>query len=239
MNTEREQAERMRFLFISEPTTFATYTCGVPLRSLAIILSSVMSAIAIGLAIWSHGSHSFVWFCVLSVAWLSMITGPLTQNYALCYFLTCSAMVATAVEIICYCVFCFDLIVWGQFVNKIGLVIALTHYIVYGFVTTYVYFSYTKSLGLGLLPREEVNQGNSQCMNFIQQTDSICQVAANTLLRVEQSPSIVLTNSGDLAFVSDKQSLTVDNVTLPSGLVVPSGGHGKNWKVIGSSIVLI
>jgi hypothetical protein len=76
-------------------------------------------------------------------------------------------------------------------------------------------------------------------MGFIQANDSNCQIPANTSLRVEQSPTIVLSNPVDLAFVGDKQGFTVSDATLPSGVVVPSGGHGNNWKVIGNSIILV
>jgi hypothetical protein len=50
---------------------------------------------------------------------------------------------------------------------------------------------------------------------------------------------IVLTNPVDVTFVTDKQGLIVNNTTLPSGIAVPTGGNGRNWKVSGYSIILV
>jgi hypothetical protein len=76
----------------------------------------------------------------------------------------------------------------------------------------------------------EESQENFQCMQFIQSNDSGCQVPANTNLRIEQSPMIVLTNPVDVTFVTDKQGLIVNSATLPSGIVVPR----RKWKKLES-----
>jgi hypothetical protein len=138
-----------------------------------------------------------------------MLAGPFTQNFYLCYVLTYFE-IATILEFALkgYLIY----VIWRSYTHTTPLFYAFVIYLILWFIATYVYYSYTKSLGLGLLPREE-SQDNSQCMQFIQSSDSGCQVPANTNLRVAQSPTIVLTNPVDVTFVADKQGLIVNNAT--------------------------
>jgi hypothetical protein len=236
MDTQRIQVERMRFLFISDPNTFATYTCGFPIRSCAITLSAITLIISIAIAVLSVETYLFDCFVILSVYWLVMLSGPFVDNIDFLWKLIYISMAAIYIQVFSYIALLIYLLTREVSDKSVIIAISLAFYMILEWVSIYAVYSYVKSEGLGLLPRE-VSQDNSQCMNFIQQTDARCQIPA-TSLRVEQNPTIVLTNSVDLAFVSDKQGLTVDGVVLPSGLVVPSGGHGKNWKVVGNIITL-
>jgi hypothetical protein len=222
MNTERAKAERMRFLFICDPNTFATDVCGYPLRSCAMAFCAVHAVL--GFLLYTYDFTSFI--LILPAFWLLMLIGPYTQDIGLCVLFTVLLMITT---------FCHTLLsIWISLAVYLfpGVVIPLAIYLVLLYITVFIYFSYTKSIAIGLLPTE-ANQTNSQCAN-----ESSCEVPV-TSLKVEQSPTIVLTSPVDLAFVNCKHGLIVDNATLPSGLVVPSGGHGKNWKVVGNMITLV
>jgi hypothetical protein len=229
MNIERAKAERMRFLFICDPNTFAKDICGYPLRSCAMAFCIAHAALGFLIVINMETPSSL--FLAFPAFWLLMLIGPYTQDIVLCVLFTLLLMIAT---------YYFTLLsIWisvAVYLLPI-IVIPVAIYLVFWYITAYIYFSYTKSIALGLLPTE-ANQSNSQCATFIQPNESSCEVAA-TSLKVEQSPTIVLTSPVDLAFVNDKHGLIVDNVTLPSGLVVPSGGHGENWKVVGNLITLV
>jgi hypothetical protein len=234
MNNERVQAEQMKFLFISNPNTFATYTCGVPLRSCIYIFIALLFFFSIILYLWAPLIFTESSLIEMTVC-LIVLAGPITENFNLCWVLTVAFSVLTIIEA-CWKVY-IGLVILSRPTPTEAYVLLLVMFIhlVLWFVTVYVYFSYTKSLGLGLLPTE-VNQNNS--LALIQANDPRCQIPA-TSLRVDQNPTIILTNPVDLAFLGDKQGLVVSGATLPSGLVVPSGGYGKNWKVVGNSITLV
>jgi hypothetical protein len=67
---------------------------------------------------------------------------------------------------------------------------------------------------------------------------SLTSQATSANISVDQVPTIVLTNPIDVAFVRDAQ-FSILQTTLTSGIVVPSGGNGKNWRVAGNTIVLV
>jgi hypothetical protein len=231
MNAQRAQAERMRFLFILNPNTFATDVCGYPLRSSAIALCALHLVLGLLITCLFFKNSPYDWyFAILPLFWLVMIIGPITRDVGFCVVFAILLMLAIIFLTYAFLQIC-------AFLSPVPeILVPITIYLILWYIAGFVYFSYTKSIALGL--PTELNQNSSQCMSFIQPNDSNCQVPA-TSLRVEQSPTIALTNPVDLVFVNDKQGLVVDNVTLPSGLVVPSGGHGKNWKVVGSLITLV
>jgi hypothetical protein len=236
MNNDRVQAEQMKFLFISNPNTFATYTYGVPLKSCVYIFIALV--LLFGLILAFAFPPIFKGFAFIeSIVWLIMLAGPITENSYLCWVLTVIISILTFVEVFLKLV--VSLVIATAVLNdkSIMLLLIILIHLILWFAAVYVYFSFAKSLGLGLIPRD-VSQNNSQCMVLIQANEQNCQIPATTL-RVDQSPTIALTNPVDLAFISDKQGLFVSGATLPSGLVVPSGGHGKNWKVVGNSITLV
>jgi hypothetical protein len=214
MNNDRALAEQMKFLFISNPNTFATYTFGIPLKSCVYILITWLILHGFTLSVVSDMFNIAVGEAII---WLVMLAGPLTENCYLCWALTIIIQIITIPEV-CFKLFiALIIILKNHNVESAGIVLALLMHVFLWLLTVYVYFSYTKSLGLGLLPNQ-VSQDNSQCLAFIR---SNCQVPA-TSLRVDERPTIVLTNPNDLVFIGDKQGLTVSGTTLPSGLVVPS-----------------
>jgi hypothetical protein len=226
MNTER--AERMIFLFICDPNTFSKDVCGYPLRSCAIAFC--VSHVIIALWVYYEVIPTEI-MLINPVFWFLMLIGPCTQDIGLCVLFTILLMIAT----IYFTLISIWISLWVSLVPDMFIPIAI--YLVFWYIAAYIYFSYTKSIAIGFLPIE-ANQINSQCMTFIQPNEFNCEIPA-TSLKVEQSPTFVLTSPGDLAFVNDKHGLIVDNATLPSGLVVPSGGQGKNWKVVGNLITLV
>jgi hypothetical protein len=153
MNSQLAKSEQMKFLFISNTNTFATYTCGFPLRSLAIALSSLMLAIeSLVLYLIYSGFPVITYYQItLTILWLLMLAGPITQNFNLCYILTYILEIVTILEFV----------IKGYLINAIWPLDAHTApffyffviYLILWFIATYVYYSYTKSLGLGLLPR--------------------------------------------------------------------------------------
>jgi hypothetical protein len=237
LNT-KAQAELMRFLFISNTNTFATYTCGFLLRFAAFLLTAVTAffeswILYIMVESTGYDLSVVMYQFALAILWISMLSGPITQDFSLCYALTIAMEIATIIDFIikiAILVYIYNPISDSQipFFTVIEVYLALL------LISAFVYYSYTKSLGLGLLS-VDVFQNNHQGTSFIHS----CGTAPKNSFTVEQCPTIVLKHSNDLVFIREIQDSIVNNITLPSGIVVPSGGNGSNWKVVGKNIILV
>jgi hypothetical protein len=216
MNSQKAKAQQMRFLFITNTNTFATYACRLPLRSLAIVLSSLMLVIesCILYIIYNFLLPEITNYQItLTIMWLLMLAGPISQNFYLCYILTYILEIATILE------FAFKgniiyVMLWPLDSHTAPVFYGFVVYFIIRFIAAYVCYAYTKSLGLGLLRKEE-SQGNFQCIQFIQSSDSDCQVPANTNLRVERSPTILHTNPANVTLTTYKQGVVVNNAICP------------------------
>jgi hypothetical protein len=245
MNPQQIKSERMKFLFISEPNTFATYTCGVPLRTCTIILTGLILAIQSWILynfvnassdIANDMTVEIIYQTLMTLIWLVALAGPITNNFDLCYTMTIILEVGTAGEAIIKGSMIYMIFYWLPKEMALLYSSIIFIYLTGWFFAVYIYFSFTKSLGFGLLP-DEACQANVNSHSIPLHNISV-YTANITNLTVEQAPSIVLTNINDITFANSVQKSIVNQVTLPSGIVVPSGGNGKNWKVEGSRIVL-
>jgi hypothetical protein len=236
LNT-KAQAEQMRFLFISNTTTFATYTCGFALRSAAFVLTAVTAFFEswiLYIMVESTGYDLYVvmYQFVLALLWISMLSGPITQNFSLCYSLTLAMEIATIIDFIIK--IAILVYIYNPTSDQIPFFTVIEVYLALWFISAFVYYSYTKSLGLGLLP-VDVFQNCHPNTSFIHS----CGTAPQNSITIEQCPTIVLKHSNDVVFVREIQDSIVNNATLPSGIVIPSGGNGSNWKVVGKNIILV
>jgi hypothetical protein len=241
MDTQQLRAQRMKFFFISNRNTYATNPWDISLRNAAILFVIVNLAcqawflnefIQMSFAVANDMTLDIVYQLAQVLLWLLMLTGPISQNFNLCYRNLRILEIATCVE------FPLKLFIFEEYARHVLpleiTIIYLFVFIVYftfWFGAVYIYYSYTKSLGLGLLTNEAGGQ-------TILQASSTSQ-AINANLSVDQVPTIVLTNPRDVAFVRDAQLSILNQTTLPSGIVVPSGGNGKNWRATGNTIVLV
>jgi hypothetical protein len=117
--------------------------------------------------------------------------------------------------------------------SQIPFFYVIVVYLALWLISAFVYYSYTKSLGLGLLP--DIFQNIHPNTTLVHS----CEISKQNSVTVEQCPTIVLKHSNDLVFIREIQDSIVNNVTLPSGIVVPSGGNGLNWKLVGKNIILV
>jgi hypothetical protein len=111
----------------------------------------------------------------------------------------------------------------------------------------YIYFSFTKHLGLGNI--ELINGRNNTSITLQSgyqgvntliigqgQVDSDMNNLNNTQLSVMEK--IVLSNPLDIAFAQSAQDAIVSGISFPSGIKVPDARDGKTWKIIENEIIL-
>jgi hypothetical protein len=243
MSTDQIKAQRMKFLFISDPNTFVRVICGFSLRTCAMSICAIMLITEFVLfaeldMMYEDVSdpiiHAFVLQSLVGAVWLPTILGPIKEDFNWCHTCTLILEILTPIQVFLkYFIFIHLREHLPSDTNHyICYAFTFAVYFVIWFISVYVYYSYTKSLGLGLLPAE-VEESNSS-----QDNASNIQMM-NSSLMIQERSCIVLTNPNDMAFSRENQNATVNNATLPSGLAVPSGGYGKNWKVVENSIILI
>jgi hypothetical protein len=149
-------------------------------------------------------------------------------------------------------------------VQEVLITVACTAFNVY---TLYIFYSYTKHLGLGnlaiingtyaaavnttsnygeILVAPGTVRSNLSVLNIgnpLTNTGVANINDANACQTGSSYPSfedkIVLSLPGDIAFCQTAQNAIINGIILPSGLKVPAGKDGKNWRVIGSEIILI
>jgi hypothetical protein len=169
MNTHKLKAERMKFLFILDRNTYATYTCRVPFRTAAILL--IILILALQKVLWkefiqmSHAvandTFAVAYQLIQVLIWLLMLAGPITQNFDLCYvgvyILEIAAFVEFASKLLIY-VECARVLFPPK--TTIFYLYVFIGYFEFWFGAVYIYYSYTKSLGLGLLINEAGDQSS-------------------------------------------------------------------------------
>jgi hypothetical protein len=250
MITPQEKAIRMKFFWVADPNSYAKFTCGLSLRHTAIIFTSIMIAlqicllflsIRIALSISNDFTPELIYQSLLLVLWLVMLVGPLTQNFELCFANTNIIEYSTILEFIIKIVITINafVILDKTYLYNILIGYVVIAYCILWFVTVYIYYSYAKTLGLKLL-LNDANQINDPTSFLIPPNNSdSSQASKDTNLTLERSPmAIILSNASDIAFARGIPNTIVSQITLPSGLVVPSGKDGKQWKVIGEKIIL-
>jgi hypothetical protein len=236
MNNQQIESERMNFLFISNISTYATYTCGFTLRTSVILLTSLM----LGLQIWilykvilialNDGNNMIpviVYHSLIVLIWLLMLAGPITQSFELCHTNTIVLQVSTYVEFLVKVLLFVFLAV--DFLPLTVTCLYLFLFLIYlagWYFTVYIYFSYAKSLGFGLIS-SDINHANYQSSYLIPRNAQQAEAASNTNLTVIQIPTITPTNP-HIAFVKDIQESGVNQSTQSTDIIVPGGGNEKN-----------
>jgi hypothetical protein len=240
-NNNQSTAESLNLPLNSNHNIYTKEICGFPLKSATLIFSILMVLIESSwlYVIWTTlADDAFsAWYYMLDQSvvilfWVIVITVTILQDNILCRLVCACSLVITVMDFI-----------W-KFIQMLKLYERIpldpSHHTLYYFsyviyvcvwlIAAYVFYLYAYALNLGLLA---VNQASSVNVSANTRAEALeCN------LIVQDNLCIVLTNPGDLAFIRGKQHENVNNVTLPSGIVVPDGRNGKNWRVAGNSIIL-
>jgi hypothetical protein len=236
MKTQLSIPESTKFIPITYTYKFTTSKYGYPMRAFILLLTAIIyicRSLLLSLVIIMYfntaDEMTIESICQrLQAVYLLLTPGPITQNFDLSH--TNAVLIITEVII------------------KVSMIISINYHILDNSFTywlcsvmayhiswsslTYIYSSYTNYLCLGSKTNEidEANQSSS----LFPYTQSL-----NTGLAVSQVTTIVLNNHSDIIYARDLQDMVVNQVTFPSGLVVPCGWNGKDWKVVGINIILI
>jgi hypothetical protein len=142
---------------------------------------------------------------------------------------------------------CFGIGLQRKPLDTYTIVTSVSFWIFYMLITynaVFMLYSFTKNLGLALN------------LNLNYTTDGFVSSEENNSVRYHKHllgekdfsrtsssffccDKIVLSDPNDLIFVNTIQNSIVDNVVLPSGVVVPGSVNGMRWRVIGNEILLL
>jgi hypothetical protein len=136
---------------------------------------------------------------------------------------------------------------WGGYVRGFNCLLFGAIYLAVNLYIPYIYFSFTKHLGLGNI--ELINGRNNRSITLQSgyqgvntliigqgHTDSDINRLNNTQLSVLEK--IVLSNPLDIAFAQSAQNAIVSGISLPSGVRVPDARDSKTWKIVENEIIL-
>jgi hypothetical protein len=114
-------------------------------------------------------------------------------------------------------------------------------YILVSTYSSYMLFSYTKNLGIGVLSHKEtsITRGNVYIPPNLTNASYSADEWSRTSGHSFACEKIILTHQNDIIFAQNAQNSIVDGSVLPSGIVVPPSSNGMRWRVFGNEILLI
>jgi hypothetical protein len=193
-----------------------------------ISIGFLVLAIIVNQLVRNNPTFMIIYNAIMVALWLTMLVGPIVQNFSFCYVNT------IVLEILTYCEFGFMayFMIFSLISGYILVSLIELSYLSLWFITVYFYYLYTKTLGMGT----QLNHLNTEGSYVPPKSTSPTQTTSTHFI-IPQSSAIVLTHPDDVVFARDAQNSIVNNVTLPSGIVIPSG-DGKNWRVVGNNVIL-
>jgi hypothetical protein len=246
MNNTDIRAQGINFPFISSSNTFIRDICGYSLRTCTILMCILMVTLELvyysGIVVICQGDdynplmNVFLTQYIAAFIWIPMLIAPIKDDPYWCYISSWVLVVYTPINLFSKAYELYYLHSGGFLPEERAIwnyiFISLCVFYVLWFVCLYIYFSYAKFISLKL--QAEVSSNSA----YASANSSNVQMMSCGL-NVEQAPIIVLTNPNDIVFSRQNQNAVVNNTMFPSGLVIPSGGVEKNWRIVGDNIILI
>jgi hypothetical protein len=285
MVDNKQKAEKLEFICKKQkiqPADSAILGVSLKVSTSLGILSFLSQELIFIPMLWDNFNRNpqfwFIYFFLISIARIvacirfgqALSKNNFTQSvkaYRILKSLTCLQVVNIVVCLISYILQlrCGDF--WFQQMFRIEDLLEACVLVVLNVYTFYIFYSYTKHLGLGnlaiingtyaaavnttsnygeILVAPGTVRSNLSVLNIgnpLTNTGVANINDANACQTGSSYPSfedkIVLSLPGDIAFCQTAQNAIINGIILPSGLKVPAGKDGKNWRVIGSEIILI
>jgi fumarate reductase subunit C len=285
MVDNKQKAEKLEFICKKQkiqPADSAILGVSLKVSTSLGILSFLSQELIFIPMLWDNFNRNpqfwFIYFFLISIARIvtcirfgqALSKNNFTQSvkaYRILKSLTCLQVVNFIISLVSYMLQlrCGDF--WFQQMFRIEDLLEAGLLVVLNVYTLYIFYSYTKHLGLGNFAL--INVANTAAVNTssnygeilvapgtARSNLSVLNVGnpltntgvtnindANACQAGSSYPSfedkIVLNHPGDIAFCQTAQNAIINGIVLPSGLKVPSGKDGKNWRVIGNEITLI